>query len=1129
LLSYLRTVAGAWREDPRGDADLLARFAQGGDESAFRVLVWRHGPLVWRTCRHLLGDTPDAEDAFQAAFLALARKAGRFPVESLAGWLHRVAWQAALDARAAARRRRGLEQRLRAAAKPDAAEDVGRGELYSVLDEELTGLPERLRVPLVLRYLEGKTLEDVARILGCSRRDLGRRLERAEGILRQRLERRGLTVGAVALGVWLAGSNGSAAVPARLVDTTARAAVASRTGALTGGAAEAARAVLRSVPAEGAVLRKSWCLALACVCSLGASLAAWQAPPKRSDAAEPPAAPAPDAGSPADAPRGTFPAGTDGFGDPLPAGALARLGTIRFRQGANHIAFLADGKSFVAAAGIGVRDSIGVWDLANGKELRRLEGYPDAVFRGFSPGSNLVAFQREFRDGLRLWDAATGKEKPAAATLPWAVAVGACPGGKLVALWTDNKGGFRLLDIETGAVRAEGLLDRPDAAVDTFAWSPDDKAVALANTRELKDDFVVRVWDLSTKRVTRTLRGPTSRVQRLVYSLDGSVLVALCMCAGGKGGDGKAFVWDAATGKERGRFESRYDAPLAASPDGKRLAISPDLNTLVLRDLAGGKEVRPDLGPDWGLQHNGAAFTPDGKMLLVGGSGGQLHASGGAIRCFDTATGREIVAAADVREMIQNVAVSPDGRLLATVDRGGRFRLWDATTARPVRNLSDTDRLSSIPFSFTNMAFTRGGRQLVAIQLVPGRRSQAPEGMVRIWDVAGGGPARQFPLPTGSFAWKSVLSPDGKLLPAGCVLRDGVWGGGQIVETEGGTAVARLDAGDEMMCTAFSPDGRYLATAGRSLAVWDRATWKRLRVFGEDGNKDRFDSVAFSPDGRRLVTAQHDKGLRLWDAATGEQVWQGTRMEKDREGGPCFDVAFSPDGRTLATAEIDGRAHLWEAATGQEVYQLAGRQDGGITGVAFAGGPRRLVSQCADGTVIVWDLTRHVLAQRKGGAAPSGGELRPLCDELASADAARAYRAVHLLTAAPEGAVRLLEERLRPDLGRVKGLLKDLDSETFAVRQRAVDGLRDLGFATAGELRHALAGSHSAEFRRQARELLAPIPNSARGQLLAVAVLEYIDNRQSRRLLEALAGGEPGAELTIEAKAALGRLGPGSH
>src|SRR5215831_13763087 len=109
LLHYLRIAVGACREDTRHDAELLVRFAETRDEMAFASLVWRHGALVWGTCRRILGNTPDAEDAFQATFLTLAREAGCSSVESLAGWLHQVARRTAMRVQSGARRRRGLE------------------------------------------------------------------------------------------------------------------------------------------------------------------------------------------------------------------------------------------------------------------------------------------------------------------------------------------------------------------------------------------------------------------------------------------------------------------------------------------------------------------------------------------------------------------------------------------------------------------------------------------------------------------------------------------------------------------------------------------------------------------------------------------------------------------------------------------------------------------------------------------------------------------------------------------------------------------------------------------------------------------------------------------------------------
>src|SRR5262249_41260952 len=157
--------------------------------------------------------------------LDLARQAGRFPVESLAGWLHRVARRTAMDAQTAARRRCELEQRVRAVTPRGVEEDGGRAELYAALDEELAGLPEKLRVPWVVRYLDGKTQIEVASILGCSRSVALKRLARGEALLRQRLERRGLGVGIGSMALLLGGATAGSAVPAPLTHSTVKAAL----------------------------------------------------------------------------------------------------------------------------------------------------------------------------------------------------------------------------------------------------------------------------------------------------------------------------------------------------------------------------------------------------------------------------------------------------------------------------------------------------------------------------------------------------------------------------------------------------------------------------------------------------------------------------------------------------------------------------------------------------------------------------------------------------------------------------------------------------------------------------------------------------------------------------------------
>src|SRR5262245_2233483 len=195
VLRHLREFAAAEAGGRLSDQQLLERFARQREAAAFEALLRRHGPLVWGVCRRVLGNWHDAEDAFQAAFLALAQRADSVGQSgSVGGWLHRVAYHAALKARAQAARRQRHDRRAGSPDLRDPLDDVTAREFLAVLDEEMQRLAERHRTPLVLCYLEGRTCDQAARQLGWSVRTLKRRLEQARTCLRERLGRRGLTL-----------------------------------------------------------------------------------------------------------------------------------------------------------------------------------------------------------------------------------------------------------------------------------------------------------------------------------------------------------------------------------------------------------------------------------------------------------------------------------------------------------------------------------------------------------------------------------------------------------------------------------------------------------------------------------------------------------------------------------------------------------------------------------------------------------------------------------------------------------------------------------------------------------------------------------------------------------------------
>ena len=206
------------------DADLLDRFRNGRDEAAFAALLSRHGPMVLGVCRRLLPQSCDAEDAFQATFLVLVRKAGSISrPELLANWLYGVALRTATKARSRVRRDEASMRPLADARDPRSPETPGAEELRRVLDEELGRLPERYRAPLVLCYLEGQTYAETASRLGWPEGTVSGRLARE--MLRARLTRRGWTLSTGAVATLLAPDGLAAPVAGALAETTMKAAM----------------------------------------------------------------------------------------------------------------------------------------------------------------------------------------------------------------------------------------------------------------------------------------------------------------------------------------------------------------------------------------------------------------------------------------------------------------------------------------------------------------------------------------------------------------------------------------------------------------------------------------------------------------------------------------------------------------------------------------------------------------------------------------------------------------------------------------------------------------------------------------------------------------------------------------
>jgi dipeptidyl aminopeptidase/acylaminoacyl peptidase len=412
---------------------------------------------------------------------------------------------------------------------------------------------------------------------------------------------------------------------------------------------------------------------------------------------------------------------------------------------------------------------------------------------------------------------------------------------------------------------------------------------------------------------------------------------------------------------------------------------------------------------------------------------------------------------------------------------------------------------------------------------------------IQLWDVATGKELRRWPVPYSSIE-ALAFSPDGRSLAAGSddqTVR--VW--------EVGTGKQRYCLRGHqrgVLSVAFSPDGKTLASGSQdqTIALWDTSTGRRIRhlhghehpvcalVFSTGLEMGRFQaagaapySLAFSRDGKTLAVIPSDsRGVYLYELASGKH-----RCSLGSHTDVVLAAAFSPDGQTLASAGHDRVIRLWDLGTGAERHRLGGHH-GPIRALALSADGRRLVSGSLDTTLLVWDLARLPAP----GRGPAPLEWPALWDELANAEAARAWFAMQALAAAPRRAVRLLGERLRPvgpgEVPEVGRLLKELDHDDFGVREAAQARLAKAGAVVEPALQDALLhGEPSAEVRHRLTGLLRSshreaLPPQVLRASRAVEVLEYLGTPEAREVLARLAGGAPRARLTWEARASLERL-----
>jgi WD40 repeat protein len=592
----------------------------------------------------------------------------------------------------------------------------------------------------------------------------------------------------------------------------------------------------------------------------------------------------------------------DSYGDPLPSGAVARYGTIRYRAGfGSNTAFTKDGKTVVSSGG---GNCLYFWEPDTGKLVRRYEAFSsyNAQFALSPNGKQVVTgnsgehdvFLRAVEDGKVIHRLKGLKGFPGQLQFS--------PDGKLVAAADVNNGQAVIWAVATGkeVTRLDVPIHWPYRTLCTLAFSPDGKYLALAY-RE------VVIVEVKSWKPVATLKGHTDHVSRIAFTPDSSKVVTGSI-------DLTLRVWDRAAEKELRRISNDFFVAMAVSRDGKTIYGAERGHRLCAWALETGKRIYR--GPEGPAAH-GYSLSPDGSRLAG-------HAWS-VVVVFDSKTGKCLTPLSVPVMPGHYFHFSPDSKLLAMSLNWGPdgVRVWDFRSGKDNRlSYGDACRPWDIRVTNEGRVFSFGS--------LPGKG-------IEVWDLAG--KRRVAHLPNEGYYTSAVFSGDGTVYAAGKDL------------IKWNTAANRIDSRVSLPAAhpqIFLSADRRVLLAYRHYQVWTfdaRTGAKRSQCKTGQGEY----ALALSPDGGLLVTGG-DPTASLRDARDGSLARDLGRKE-------VRAASFSPDGRWLAVADGAGAFQLWDVKGRKRLRRFVGHRDN-LVALRFSPDGRWLASASYDTTVLIWDVKK---------------------------------------------------------------------------------------------------------------------------------------------------------------------------